>query len=294
MKGSRHYDNAKAFRKALEDRLAAMAKKEGVDIQRLRRQVAFDRLLSRFFVKPESPWILKGGYALQLRMKASRTTRDVDLAIRDFLFATEEWEKSAQTVLELLQKAVEVDCNDFFVFTINLPVLDLDAAPYGGARYPVDANMDGRNFVKFHLDVSAGDVLREPYTWLGGRDWLGFAGIPTRKFPTITAEEHFAEKLHAYTLPRSGRPNSRVKDLVDMVLLIERGHLDPAGLVQSIQSTFRRRKTHEMPSTLSLPPVFWEKPFSEMAAECGVDPNIRTAFNKVKGFLEGILLLKPV
>ena len=97
--------------------------------------------------------------------------------------------------------------------------MDLDAAPYGGSRFPVEAQMAGRRFANFHLDVSAGDVLREPFEILEGNDWLGFAGIPKAKLPAISREEQFAEKLHAYTLPRTGRPNSRVKDLVDMVLL---------------------------------------------------------------------------
>ena len=43
------YATAAAFRRALEHRLQANAKREGVDLQRLRRQVAFDRLLARLF-----------------------------------------------------------------------------------------------------------------------------------------------------------------------------------------------------------------------------------------------------
>jgi hypothetical protein len=37
------YATAAAFRRALEDRLQDIGGKEGVDLQRLRRQVAFDR-----------------------------------------------------------------------------------------------------------------------------------------------------------------------------------------------------------------------------------------------------------
>jgi len=42
---------------------------------------AFDRLLCRLFAKPNAPWLLKGGYALELRLKTARTTRDMDLAV---------------------------------------------------------------------------------------------------------------------------------------------------------------------------------------------------------------------
>jgi len=47
--------------------------------------VAFDRLLARLFhVGPPLalPWVLKGGYAMELRIKAARTTKDIDLTMR--------------------------------------------------------------------------------------------------------------------------------------------------------------------------------------------------------------------
>ena len=82
---SKRYATAAAFRRALEDRLKDIAGKEGVDLQRLRRQVAFDRLLARLFQVGQPlalPWVLKGGYAMELRIKAARTTKDIDLTMR--------------------------------------------------------------------------------------------------------------------------------------------------------------------------------------------------------------------
>ena len=76
------YANATSFRQALEGRLMNVARAEAVDVQRLRRQVAFDRLLCRLFHDPAAPWLLKGGYAMELRIAEGRATRDVDLALR--------------------------------------------------------------------------------------------------------------------------------------------------------------------------------------------------------------------
>ncbi|MFZ4397343.1 MAG: hypothetical protein ACOYOU_17145 [Kiritimatiellia bacterium] len=50
-----------AFRQALESRLMNASRTEKVDLQRLRRQVAFDRFLCRLFHAPAVPWALKGG-----------------------------------------------------------------------------------------------------------------------------------------------------------------------------------------------------------------------------------------
>ena len=129
-----------------------------------------------------------------------------------------------QIVHEMLQKAASVPLGDWFAFSIGSPVMDLDAAPYGGARYPVEARMDARIFARFHLDMGIGDAVMKPLEAVEGRDWLEFAGIGAPPFRMIPSEQQFAEKLHAYTLPRS-TPNSRVKDLIDLLLLIRSGKL---------------------------------------------------------------------
>jgi hypothetical protein len=279
------YKTPTALRRALEDRLLAAVRRDGGDIQRMRRQAAFDRLLCRLFREPDAPWLLKGGYAMELRIRSARTTRDVDLAIRNL--PTKKWDDAA--IRGLLENAASVDLQDGFEFTIGAPVMDLDAAPYGGSRFPVEAQMAGRRFASFHLDASAGDVLREPFEILEGQDWLGFAGIAKAKLPAISREEQFAEKLHAYTLPRAGRPNTRVKDLVDMVLLFDSGTMDRTRLSENIKATFRRRGTHEVPKALPQPQEAWAEPFSALAAECGLDQNMAEHHQRLADFLSVVL-----
>jgi hypothetical protein len=77
----RQYATAAAFRAALDAPLKTMEQTEGVDLQRLRRQVSFDRLLARLFSEQNTPWLLKGGYAMELRMRTARTTKDIDLSL---------------------------------------------------------------------------------------------------------------------------------------------------------------------------------------------------------------------
>ena len=188
------------------------------------------------------------------------------------------------------QVVADVYSPGFFSFLVGEAVQDLDAAPYGGARFSIDARLAGRSFVKFHLDVSTGDVLREPYELLHGRDWLGFAGIPAANCPAISPEEQFAEKVHAYTLPREGRENTRVKDLVDLSLQIRESRLNEARVRESIRDTFQRRKTHAVPGSLASPPSSWTRPFAEMATECGLEPNAEVHFGKVEEFYRKLAL----
>ena len=128
--------------------------------------------------------------------------------------AASEGRDTNQIVREMLQTATAAPLGDWFEYVIGPPARDLTAAPYGGARYPVEAQMDGRIFARFHLDAGIGDVVMQPLETILCQDWLGFAGIETPRVRMIAREQQFAEKVHAYTLPRNAA-NSRVKDLVD-------------------------------------------------------------------------------
>jgi hypothetical protein len=185
--------------------------------------------------------------------------------------------------LEHLQEAGRQDLKDFFAFRIGDAMTDLDGAPYGGSRYPVDAMMAQRTFAKFHMDVGIGDVVLDPLERIKTHDWLGFAEIAPACVPMIQREQQFAEKLHAYTLPRSGA-NSRVRDLVDMVLLIQSETLNASVCLEALRRTFERRGTHDLHALLEPPPATWEKPFQRLAEECQLDPSVSKAFAELSGF----------
>jgi len=194
----RTYATAGAFRRALEERLKSMSQTEQIDINRLRRQVSFDRLLARLFREDPAPWVLKGGYALELRFKSARSTIDIDLTLQRVV-GTVEGSDPVQAIREMLQAMACVSFDDWFEYTIGPPVMDLTAAPYGGARYSVETRMDGRIFARFHLDAGVGDVVIQPLETAECHDWLGFAGIERPRVRMISREQQFAEKIHAYT-----------------------------------------------------------------------------------------------
>lgn len=257
-------------------------------LARLRRQVAFDRLLARLFRSDDAPWALKGGYAMELQLRVARTTVDIDLTLPASLNLSSEEKPATADVREMLQEAASIDLGDWFVCTVGAPMMDLDAAPYGGVRYPIECRMDGRTFARFHLDVGIGDVLIPPLQKIQGRDWLGFAEIPAAEMRLTSKEQQVAEKLHAYTLPRS-TPNSRVKDLVDLLLLIRTGEVRQAQLAEAVRMTFARRKMHAIPSALVPPPKSWESQFRTLATECGLASGMEDSFREVESFLDQVL-----
>ncbi|MFA6177052.1 MAG: nucleotidyl transferase AbiEii/AbiGii toxin family protein [Phycisphaerae bacterium] len=272
----RRYATAAAFRVALEARLKTISASEGTDLQRLRRQVSFDRLLARLFSERHAPWLLKGGYAMELRLSKARTTKDVDISLPANAVA-----EFGREVLKRLQGSARTDLGDFFAFVIGDPQMDLKAAPQGGTRYPVTAFLAGRVFTKFHLDIGVGDPVVLPTELIAGRDWLGFAGISAPSFMAISKEQQFAEKLHAYTLPRPDSRNSRVKDLVDMVLLLQMGTMDAVILKRAIHTTFDLRATHPVPKVLLEPPDSWILPFTALMKECRLEMTLKDALKLI-------------
>ena len=287
MSKASRYATPASLRQALEHRLNRQAEAQGVDVIRLRRHVAFDRLLARVSSMEGGPWVLKGGYFLELCLEEARATRDIDLTLLSS--ATLPAADSLSLRLQAgLQVMVDIDAGDFFQFLVGPVMLEIDAAPYGGARFPVDARLAGRTFARFHVDIGVGDALIGHREMVEGGDWLGFAGINPPRIACISTEQQFAEKMHAYTMSGRPSPNSRVKDLVDMVLLIQRLPLDRGRLREALELTFFRRQPHPLPTDLLEPPQAWDAPFTALAAETNLGLSMAEAFQLVRSYYLGV------
>ena len=181
----KQYKTAGAFRAALETRLQARAQEEKTDLQRLRRQVAFDRFLARLFPKgPKAayPWVLKGGYAMELRIRSARATKDIDLTLHDGTrLSKNSGERQKQLRADASGSGVD-STDDYFEFLIGEARAELDGAPEGGSRYPVEARMDGREFARFHVDIGIGDEVLEPLDVVGRKTGLALGESRRRLF----------------------------------------------------------------------------------------------------------------
>ncbi|MBW3578789.1 MAG: nucleotidyl transferase AbiEii/AbiGii toxin family protein [Actinobacteria bacterium] len=261
------YDTPAGFRDALEQRLLNRAEATGTDINRLRRRAVFERILARLADATGERWILKGGFALEVRLgDRARSTRDLDLALGD----------SAATgadVRDALIDALSLDRGDMFDFEVREPRdITPDDAGRPGWRFTVTANLAGKEFQKVRVDVVA-----RPEE-IGGRTeqvdvstLLDFADIESVTMETIDRRQHFAEKLHALTRDYGDRPSSRVKDLADLLILIEDGLLPDDDLLTAVQDVFEVRATHDVPDTIPAPPSSWQAEYEAYVSELDLD-----------------------
>ncbi|HET8627126.1 MAG TPA: nucleotidyl transferase AbiEii/AbiGii toxin family protein, partial [Thermomicrobiales bacterium] len=238
------------------------------------------------------PWLLKGGYALELRLgDTARATRDLDLGVPHPNRLAPGGEGVGAAIREALADAAERDLGDWFEFAVGPATADLDGPPGGGARYPIDCRVDGRIFAQFHVDVGLGDRVAGEPEWLEGHDFLAFAGIPPARLVVLPPAQHFAEKIHAYTFPWRDRPNTRVRDLVDLVLLLDTGALDLAATAAALRLTFAQRATHALPRALPAPPEAWAAPFAALAGEVALQERTAdAAFARVAAFYAALPL----
>jgi predicted nucleotidyltransferase component of viral defense system len=182
------YASAEALRDALETRLGERARR-GQSITRLRKQVAFERLLCRLQQVAPGEWLLKGGFALELRLpERARATKDIDL----------DWRLEDEVATRALIDAARLDLGDHFEFRLER----VEQPPNiggRGQRWRATARLAGRTFEQVLIDVAvATDPLLDPEPLLLPAS-LAFAGLETVKVPAVALEQHLAEKLHAYT-----------------------------------------------------------------------------------------------
>ena len=261
------YKTSAAFRMALEERLRQRELETGEPLVRMRKRMVFERGMARLQKTRTSPWVVKGGFALELRLGLrARMTKDLDLGVDMGYFGSTTL--SAAEVTDKLRADLGEPHEDGFVFVV--PQAQEETLPIPGVqayRFTVEARLDGRPFETVKVDVGVGDPLVPPLDELKGSDLLDFAGIPAPVIRTTSRAQHFAEKVHALTRPRAESINSRVKDLADMLLLMNLGLPDPPEVRHAVKEIFIGRKSHDIPKRIEQPPATWISSFAAMAGE---------------------------
>lgn len=134
-----------------------------------------------------------------------------------------------------------------------------------------------------------GDPLDLPPDRLLGPDYFAFAGLPPIGVPALPLEQHVAEKLHAYArVYERGRPSSRVKDLVDLVLICAVAAFEARRLRRAIDVTFSTRGT-QPPVALPAFPDDWRVPYRRLAEEVDLDPDVAVGHRLAAAFLDPVL-----
>lgn len=234
--------NAQDLAASVRARLLNIAKAEQSDFNAVLVRYALERFLYRLGQSAHADhFVLKGAMLFNLwYAMPHRPTRDVDL----LGFGPSDLESIAQT----FQEIVSVAAADGMVFEPASVVVEeiRKNAGYAGARVLVSAEL-ARARCKVQIDIGFGDAVTPgPVDATYPVLLADFAAPQLRTYPVYTV---VAEKLHAMVL--LGMTNSRVKDYLDVWILVDRETLDTTVLATAIAATFKRRAT-AMPTALPI------------------------------------------
>ena len=226
-------------------RLLNIAKAEQTDFNAVLVRYALERFLYRLSQSAHADhFVLKGAMLFNLwYAMPHRPTRDVDL----LGFGASDLGAIAQAFREI----VSVAAADGMVFdAASVSVEEIrKSAGYAGARVLVSAEL-ARARCKTQIDIGFGDAIT-PGPVVATYPVL-IADFPAPQLRTYPVYTVVAEKLHAMVL--LGMTNSRLKDYLDLWILLDREALDPGILASAIAATFNRRRTMlptELPIGLS-------------------------------------------
>jgi len=266
------YSTGAAFRQALENRLRINYPPNS--LPRLRKMIAFERFMARL----DDRWILKGGYALQLRNPQARTTQDIDLLVKDI---------PPKIMSESLVTALHQSMPDYFAFYAEQtnPV-NTQPKLY---RFLVTARLAGREFERFHIDIGTQDPVVESPEPLIPPDLLSFAGLSSAPILCYAISQHIAEKIHAIVVTRQ-TPSSRVKDMVDILLLAQiQKPLVITQLRGALEQIFTARNT-PMPDHFDHIPAMWQQAYEQLDRALVMPfSNFQEGSKKLTDFIEPVL-----
>lgn len=278
--------------KAAAAKRAAAAGGKGPTVGDQIQMATFDRFLSRVFSEDDgSEWMLKGGTAMLARVPRARRTQDVDLASRGDL----------QAAVDDLKRLAATELGDHLRFTYAREERTGlgDNQPDVETRKVVFACWAGQKKVgEVHVDVAVGAPpvgkveVREP----ANRLELG-RPLRSHNFRLYPLSDQVAEKVCATmsTAYPGGKRSSRVKDLVDLVVIAQTQELDQRELQQAIAT---KRLLSGIPEFERLTiPEDWPAKYAKLAqgtpaAEAA--PTAAAAMELMDEFLTPVLSAQPV
>lgn len=174
----------------------------------------FHRFLCRIFSEtPTDAWLLKGGTALLARVPSARATSDVDLFNR---------RHSLAAALTELRRLAALDLGDFFRFEYVSHTDSLGGKQQAyteGIRVSFDVYLGVNKKDRLNVDLVVKAVTTETPETIIPSNVLTLPKLPQCEYRLYPLVDQMADKVCATLSLYNGHPSTRVKDLVDLVVL---------------------------------------------------------------------------
>lgn len=278
--------------KGVEDAIKAAARRASAADpslttgQRIRLE-HFNRFLSRVFSDgPDSEWLLKGGTGMLARVPSTRATRDIDLYREGY---------ALDDAVADLRRLADHDLGDHFrfVYVGHRAIVGGEGQPYtDGYQVNFDTYIGAQKKGRISVDLATGAGLTAEPTVTAPASALDLPWLIRFDYRLYPAVDQIADKVCA-TMHRygDGRPSSREKDLIDLVVLAVTQDIDGTALTTAIATEARRRCMD--PIERFVVPAEWGPAYSKMARTvpyCADVQDIAAASDLVAALIDPALL----
>lgn len=272
------YQTAVAFDSALKARLAAAAANSPYELNELRRQFAYDRLLVRIFDHEPESWVLKGGGGLLARLPGqARHSMDLDMYYAG---------KLATAIEDLQDLGADETFGDFFTFVIEPTTLPM---PGHACALAVTASIGNKIFQEFSIDLVVDTNMTQPPDTVQPLHPADIVGLRSANYRVYALVDHIADKHAAMLATYQGNtPSSRHRDLVDLVLIATTQRPHASELRTALLSEYANRNL-VTPATVELPHPSWDAGYAKAASKLHIPQTASQGLDVCRKMLEPIL-----
>jgi hypothetical protein len=214
------------------------------------------------------------------RLGSARHTADVDLvAAAD----------SSQAAVLALHSAAGQDLGDFFSFRFEAPRALVQGVQ--GQRIATEARLGPRLFERFGVDLVTGVVITgkpEEAEPLLPIKIPGLIRPPYLLYPLV---DSVADKVMAIMEPHQGRPSTRFRDLVDLVLIAHSQQVHADALATAFASERRRRRLSKVDALAVPDEGLWQAGYQAVSRDVPevTEKTLAQALPLAKRFVDPVL-----
>lgn len=249
---------------ALEMAVKAAAKDSPLDTGRAISSFYFHRLLCRIFSDSDRKFVLKGGQSMLARTVDARATRDIDLLSK---------EQSLADALEALKAAASIDLGDHMRFTFEgASEIKTEDEYRSGLSVVFMPWLGPKRMQPISIDLVIDEIPLDEAELVTPADRIPVEGVEAFDYLVYPVENALADKLCAMLERHGGRPSSRVKDLVDILVYAVTCPVDGSKLAANIKKEAGARKIC-LPGHFVLPEGWegaYDKQFVKLHGQTGL------------------------
>lgn len=279
------FTNVADYLRGIESKLDEISHGNEVLLIDLRKDMALERLLSRF---DPSTSVVKGGFGVRSLVAASPLTQDVDILIEN-----EDWRglsraETYKSLADYVADHMTIAASDQFKFTPTSAAQFIDlGVDQSIVRIWAQVSVADRSFSTIIIDAGIKEPTL-PVETVKGRDVLDFAGVANPLITTASREYLIADKITLFL--EKGADGDRPRDIVHAAVLLDEGKYVDALLREwLIKFAERRGVTNKLNQPQEKATNEWVTQVEMICSRYRLPIDARACYQRIEAVLDRLM-----